>query len=544
MLTALLLVCGPWPSASTAALPGQARVPDAVMARAAQQGQARVIVRLAAPTPPRGSSSPEARIQRIAIGWQLDGLVDRIGLGPAQRVRRIDASAMVAFDATPAMLRRLADDPVVGEVAIDAVRRPSLIESTAVAGADLTAAAGLDGAGAAVAILDSGIEAGHPFFGNRIVAEACFTASGDCPGGTMTASGPGSAAPCSLVSECFHGTHVAGIAAGQDSQRQGVAPAADIVAVQVFSLLSGATDCPPPGPDPCLGAFDSDLVMALNWVGNLTSVDVGAVNMSLGGGDYANQAQCNADNGFTKTAIDAIVAQGINVVAAAGNDGSTSTIDGPACVASAIAVAGISDWITVYNSSNSNALIDVFAPAINVKSSSTYAFNSTGYTTATGTSMATPHVAGALAVLRSLAPGASAATLRSLLLDEAPLFTDPRNGVTRPRVRVDASAVALAPGECFDGLDNDGDGDVDFADDPGCVSGFAIEGRACDDGIDNDGDGRTDWDGGGVGPADPQCNSATDSNENSNRSCGLGPEPGLLLPLLAALRRRARSLQA
>jgi glucose/arabinose dehydrogenase len=104
---------------------------------------------------------------------------------------------------------------------------------------------------------------------------------------------------------------------------------------------------------------------------------------------------------------------------------------------------------------------------------------------------------------------------------------------------------------CSDGIDNDGDGLVDYPADPGCASPTStMENPACQDGIDNDGDGKIDFDGGAsanhgvaLGPPDPQCTSATKKTEKPPAGCGLGAELALLVPLIgrrfALLGRRA-----
>jgi len=95
---------------------------------------------------------------------------------------------------------------------------------------------------------------------------------------------------------------------------------------------------------------------------------------------------------------------------------------------------------------------------------------------------------------------------------------------------------------CQDGLDNDGDGAVDYPADLGCGSPFwPTESPACQDGVDNDGDGKIDWNGGpGGGTPDPQCTSPSRRRENPPGSCGLGFELVLVLPLLARWRRSRR----
>ncbi len=94
---------------------------------------------------------------------------------------------------------------------------------------------------------------------------------------------------------------------------------------------------------------------------------------------------------------------------------------------------------------------------------------------------------------------------------------------------------------CGDGVDNDGDGSADFPADISCrFANSLLERTECSDGIDNDSDAAIDWDGGGVGPPDPQCSGdAWRNRESAQRGCGLGFEIGaVLLPIAWAFRRR------
>lgn len=98
--------------------------------------------------------------------------------------------------------------------------------------------------------------------------------------------------------------------------------------------------------------------------------------------------------------------------------------------------------------------------------------------------------------------------------------------------------------ECSDGVDNDGDGDVDFPNDPGCTSALALkEGPACDNGLDDDGDGFVDWDGGAGGQPDPDCASAP-WRASESPACGLGFELVFALPLLRLVRDRRTARKA
>jgi cysteine-rich repeat protein len=110
----------------------------------------------------------------------------------------------------------------------------------------------------------------------------------------------------------------------------------------------------------------------------------------------------------------------------------------------------------------------------------------------------------------------------------------------------DVCALEGGLAACANGLDDDGDFRADYAadplaaGDPGCFSAAAnaLEEPQCSDGIDNDGDGQVDFAGGPFGePADAYCQTAAQNTEKK-KACGLGPELAVLLPLLAAWRRR------
>jgi subtilisin family serine protease len=236
------------------------------------------------------------------------------------------------------------------------------------------------------------------------------------------------------------------------------------------------------------------------------SWSIAAVNMSFGStSTWSSESSCDASNSAYKVAFDALRTLAIAPVVAAGNESSTTGIASPACISSAIAVAASFDTgDVVWSGSNSGPPLDLLAPGTNIRSSMTGG----GYASRTGTSMATPHVTGAFAVLRQADPAASVSTLKLALEGSGVPVTDTRNGLVRPRLQLDDAVRSRAPSACFDGLDNDGDGAVDV-----------------------DGDGGT---------PDPHCTSGFDSSENTPSSCGLGPELALLLPLLGALRRGRR----
>ena len=467
-------------------------VPAALDAEARAKGSVRVIVQLA-PSASRGQRS----------GRQDDALagVDARTRAAARRYQHLDA---VALEANPRDLQALAASPSVISLALDGpLAAPSLDSTGPLIGATAAVAAGYDGGGAAIAIVDTGVDRNHPFFAGRIVAEACFSANGDCPNGQTSEIGPGAGDACTFSGACFHGTHVAGIAAGADAIYQGVAPGAQLASIRVFSQFTGGT-CSGTGYDPCALAWPSDILAGLDHARTLAAtLPLAAVNMSLGGGQYFGKSGCENANVAEKLALDALLAVGVAPVAASGNNYWVDAMAAPACIGSTVAVGSTTDADRVSLFSNSMYMLDFFAPGETVRS----AAPGGGTSFATGTSMATPHVAGAFAVLRQANPNASIATLIAALQSTGLPIVDTRPGaksLTRPRIRVDAAVKSLAPAACYDGLDNDGDGHIDF-------------------------------------PADPNCYSGLDNAEQYiANGCGVGPELALVLPLLAAARRRAR----
>ena len=169
-------------------------------------------------------------------------------------------------------------------------RSPLLASTVPLIRAPQAWARGIRGRGQTVAVIDTGVDATHPFLENRMVAEACFSASepvlqirSACPNGADTMIGPGSGAPCRDDSACFHGTHVAGIAAGRGSSFSGVAPDASVMSIQIFRHYP-ALFC---GGEPCIRAATSDLIRALEHVrDNADRLKIASVNLSLGGGSY------------------------------------------------------------------------------------------------------------------------------------------------------------------------------------------------------------------------------------------------------------------
>ena len=413
----------------------------------------RVIIEFDMPQKAPGAMAADASLdaRRAAVQSGRSAMMQRENMrGVAERrinrgVRRTyDYTPHIAFEGTPAEIEAFARNRKVKRIFIDEAVPPTLLNSTAQINAPQVWAQGLDGTGHAVAILDTGVDNDHAFFGNRIVAEACFSsnvpsqgATSVCPNGQETQFGNNAGDNCSLsVNGCNHGTHVAGIAAGNEgSSLDGVARNAPIIAIQVFSRFNSSSLCN--GRPPCVLSFTSDQIAALDHVLSLSSQrEIAAVNMSLGGGRFTSSCPFAAQ----AQSINNLRNAGVATVIASGNNGFTNAISSPACIPAAISVGSTRDNSDVVSSfSNSASFLDMLAPGQNITSS----VPGNSFARFNGTSMAAPHVAGAISVLREANPNATVTQIENALENTGAPVRDTRNNITKPRIDLDAAVNSL-----------------------------------------------------------------------------------------------------
>jgi subtilisin family serine protease len=256
------------------------------------------------------------------------------------------------------------------------------------------------GAGVTAYVVDTGVLASHTDFGGRVAA-----------GWSAVADGLGS-------SDCNgHGTHVAGSVAGST---YGVAKAATVVPVRVL-------DCNGSG-------YNSDVVAGLDWVAaNHTAGTPAVANLSLGGG-----ASTAVD-----AAIQAVINDGVTAVVAAGNSAVDACTSSPARVPAAVTVAASDSADRQATFSNFGSCVDLYAPGVGI--TSTYYTSATATASMSGTSMASPHVAGAAALLLSQNPALTPVQVAAALAANATagVITGATSGT--PNRLLFAGAVAAAP---------------------------------------------------------------------------------------------------
>ncbi|WP_086779440.1 S8 family peptidase [Streptomyces griseus] len=274
---------------------------------------------------------------------------------------------------------------------LDRKVQASLDKSTKQVGADLAWAAGYDGTGTKVAVLDTGADAEHPDLQGRITASENFTDSA----GTGDFQG--------------HGTHVAstvgGSGAASDGKNKGVAPGTDLLVGKVLN-------------DSGSGAA-SWIIAGMEWAVD-QKADV--VSMSFGS---AEPTDCTDPMSLAATEL------GKNkdtlFVVAAGNLGpSLNTVSSPGCAPGVLTVGAVDrDDSTANFSSRGPAIVshtlkpEIAAPGVAISAAAAGGRGSQAYRSMSGTSMATPHVAGAAAVVKQRHPEWTAQQIKAALVSSA-----------------------------------------------------------------------------------------------------------------------------
>jgi subtilisin family serine protease len=226
------------------------------------------------------------------------------------------------------------------------------------------------GSGVRVYVIDTGIRTAHTQFGGR--ASNVFDAFGgsgqDCHG---------------------HGTHVAGTVGGST---YGVAKSALLRGVRVLNCSGSGSN--------------SGVIAGIDWV-RLNHIAPAVANMSLGGGISS----------AVDTAVNNLSNAGVAVAVAAGNSNTNACNSSPARAANAITTGSTTTTDARSSFSNFGTCLDIFAPGSGILSA--WFTSNTATATLSGTSMASPHVAGVAALYKQANPSASATTIRNALVNNA-----------------------------------------------------------------------------------------------------------------------------
>ncbi|MBU0481338.1 MAG: S8 family serine peptidase [Proteobacteria bacterium] len=322
---------------------------------------------------------------------------------PLSHLEFASLEALQALDTIPGVQAVFENTPLHLHLAesIPLLRRPSTFDY------------GFTGENTSVGIVDTGVDFTRSAFGSctapGVPADCRVVANVDIAPEDHTPDAHG------------HGSNVAGIVVG-------TADKTGVIALDVFDGLSSS---------------DVYVLGAINWaIENQTTYHIAALNISLGNGvEYATACSNRFTNPYVSAAQSATAA-GIILVASAGNENYTNGLSRPACTPDIVSVGAVYDnniggrqWSVCTDSttqadqvpcfSNSASYLDILAPG---------ALITAGGSTMGGTSQAAPHVAGALAIVKSAFPGLSTSdAVYRLVLTGIPV-TDPKSGVTTPRL--------------------------------------------------------------------------------------------------------------
>ncbi|PTA68460.1 S8 family peptidase [Deinococcus arcticus] len=346
-------------------------------------------------TPVLGTANPDAIPGQYIVVFKDDvasdlsaqdasGLIGSLNLDPqGVTIQHLYSVALNGFAAklNPENLQKLQADPRVKYIEQDGVMHATATQTGATWGLDRIDQRSLPlngsyvynatGSGIRAYIIDTGINTAHSNFGGRAVWGTNTTGDGnnsDCQG---------------------HGTHVAGTVGGST---WGVAKGATLVAVKVLNCQGSGSN--------------SGVIAGVNWALNNKGTAKAVANMSLGGG-YSQAVNDAVNNAASRNLV---------MVVAAGNENQNACNVSPASAASAITVGSTTNTDARSSFSNFGSCVDIFAPGSNI--TSTWIGSTSATNTISGTSMASPHVAGA-AVLKLAAGNSTTSSVTSAIINTA-----------------------------------------------------------------------------------------------------------------------------
>lgn len=428
-------------------------------------GRATVLIHLkryAGYTPITGMlTSAEREMQEKEIREIFGEIVENVEPGSSGKLQIVDGIASAAIELDFESIQLLYEKP---DYRIDRVDFSKPIGELALNNSVGGGVGGVNaqyiwkyarGASQWIAVVDSGVQSGHPMFVNKGILQACFGTTDSnyyttCPvpdinGDTLPGTSWGAAEPCGFLAHptpdfppnhvCAHGTHVAGIAAGRGGVHpqvgilNGVAIDANIVAINAISRQR---------TNQYRGVvYDVDLAKSLEYVRQLriSARYELTVNLSISGlnsSALAYSGNCNDINRQISDLIADLKFRNVAVVASTGNNSIRGGIGYPSCISDVVKVGSInkytglfSEFTNIYNPIMYTGQF-FLAPGGGIASS----IPRNRYGVADGTSMAAPHVTGAIALIKSVAPAAT--------VDDVNNFLAARYSV--------AKEIVLAPG--------------------------------------------------------------------------------------------------
>jgi subtilisin family serine protease len=365
------------------------------------------------------------------------GVVASAGGGDANPVQDYDRLPLVAWRIRSlAALARLEQQTSVARVHAVPVLKPNGVSDLGFIQQPAAAAAGATGAGTTIAVVDGGLGNNFTLYQDFGPCTAVGQPAASCRVAYNHVYFPGQSAATG------HGTNVSAISLG-------VAPGARLA---MFDVFSGST------------ASGMTVLSALNTILSIRAqYNIVAVNLSLGAGTL-NTASCPS-SAFA-AAFAQLTAAGVQPVVAAGNSGAKNGLDDPACVPGAVSVGAVYDqnygvrgWVasaapggTCYDTSAPDAVtcFSQSAAYLTILAPGTFVSAPDASFQQSGTSQATPHVSGVIALLRARYPAETLTQTVSRLKLGASTLVDPANLQSTPRLNAYA-AVSLGTAVSLNG---------------------------------------------------------------------------------------------
>ena len=347
------------------------------------------------------------------------------GAAKGQTLHSIDGIALKAGKAQAADFFADATDPStaagakIDKIWLDAKAYATLDQSTKQVGADLAWASGLKGGGTKVAVLDTGADAEHPDLQGRILASKDFT--GSAGGALSDVHG--------------HGTHTAstvgGSGAASGGAKKGVAPETQLLIGKVLGDSGGGSD--------------SMIIGGMEWA---VAQGADVISMSLG----SNGAPAACNDPMSSAAQELASTSSSLFVIAAGNTGSANnTVSAPGCAPAVLTIGAVDRQdVPAWFSSRGPTAVDhnlkpeMSAPGVGISAARSGGRGDNAYAAMSGTSMATPHVAGAAAIVKQAHPSWTGQQLKAALVSSAKSDV-PGDVRAQGAGRLDVFAAAKAP---------------------------------------------------------------------------------------------------
>ncbi len=353
--------------------------------------------------------------QRQLVKTATERVLNRLEASEWELVTRYKYLSMIKVKTKKIrQLSRLLGSPDVALVTRERVYKPTLTQSLPLIDQLEAQTAGIGGQGVAQVIIDSGLDYTNSAFGCSAIATPAT-----CP----VVASVDVAMEDGVLDDMGHGTQVAGVAAA-------VAPESNLIGIDVFHDGN---------------ALSSDIGKAIDWIiDNRDLYNIVVANFSLGSDQVFGLSNCDILAGDLAGSFRDLVDYGVLPVVSSGNNAQATGISAPACLSSAFSVGASYDQafanISYPSCSESNVNVDDITCFTNSWSSLDMLapgslITTTGSSVA-GTSFASPHVAGAAALLIAQTPALSIAQVRQKLTASTTIIEDSRNSFSFPRLEL------------------------------------------------------------------------------------------------------------